>query len=532
VRRSPINPLVFGLAIGLALVVPIIAFALFTRATIESDISLRLRQDREATARLAAAMVRQRFDSATADLARFAGRPDIADAARRKDAQALAGLLAEFSDPHQFHLVGVIDANGKVVAHVPEGPVDPTFASDVAENVLGSPVRGLTGFMVPDARAPFTFGSVGAVVMALDTGVERLAVYGMLSFVYFRSVLLPVTLTPGQSMVLLDETGRVIVANDGSGDPLFAALSGRDYNYYASDPARGYLGPVFEIPGRQQALASDFGSETLMFDGRERLAIHAAVLPGHWTLYLLDTPAIALAGERRLTEQVTVGAAMAGAVATVLALVLAWLVNRLRQQQRALARLAISEERLRFARDLHDLLGRGLSLIAIKSELAMRLVSGNAAAAKEIDDVEHIAREALRDVREAVDGYRQPHLATELAGARSALAAAGIDCHVERLGGELPDQIDALFAWAVREGVTNVIRHSGAGRCDIRVTWGQQDAQVEVTDDGAAEAPSLPGYGLLGLKERAAARGGVAEAGPLPGAGFRLRLAVPVGTTG
>jgi two-component system sensor histidine kinase DesK len=244
----------------------------------------------------------------------------------------------------------------------------------------------------------------------------------------------------------------------------------------------------------------------------------------------LDDPAVAQAGERRLTDQVTQGAGVAATVAAVFAVVLGVVVGRLRRQRTELARLAISEERLRFARDLHDLLGRGLSLIAIKSELAVRLVTGNAAATKEMADVERVARQALRDVRQAVDGYRQPRLATELAGARRALAAAGIECHVDQAGGDLPDGIDALFAWTIREGVTNVIRHSGAGRCEIRVSRTERDAQVEVTDDGAPAGSGAAGYGLVGLKERAAARGGVAEAGPLPVTGFRLHIAVPLRT--
>jgi two-component system sensor histidine kinase DesK len=284
-----------------------------------------------------------------------------------------------------------------------------------------------------------------------------------------------------------------------------------------------------EIPGLQQALSTDADTETTTIGGEARLVVHAPVLPGALELYLLDTPAIALAAARRLTDAVTLGAGVAAAIAVVVAIVLAMLVSGLRRQRGEIARLAVSEERLRFARDLHDTLGRSFTLIAIKSELATRLLPGDgAAAAREIKDVQRVAREALRDVRQAVVGYRQPSLAVELAGAQSALEEAGIECHVQRNVVDLSEEIDSLFAWAVREGVTNVIRHSRAARCDIRLSRGEREVQVEVMDDGIGEASGSSGQGLQGLKERAIARGGIARAGPLPDKGFSLRVAVPL----
>ena len=203
--------------------------------------------------------------------------------------------------------------------------------------------------------------------------------------------------------------------------------------------------------------------------------------------------------------------------------------HALRHARDEIARLAVDEERLRFARDLHDLLGHTLSLIAIKSELAGRLLPTDmAGAAREIADVERVARDSLRDVREAVAGYRQPRLAAELAGARSALESAGIAVHVDEIAGALPEPVDAVLAWAVREGVTNVIRHSDATRCEIRVSRGDRDAEVEVTDDGRGADAGAIGEGLRGLAERARARGGLAESGPLPGRGFRVRISVPL----
>jgi two-component system sensor histidine kinase DesK len=149
-------------------------------------------------------------------------------------------------------------------------------------------------------------------------------------------------------------------------------------------------------------------------------------------------------------------------------------------------------------------------------------------AAAEMRDVERVAREALREVRETVTGYRQPTLASELAGARAALAAAGIECRVEEDAGAIPTDLESVLAWTVREGVTNVIRHSRATRCDIRITRTDGRVAVEIDDDGRGLAPADQGSGLRGLAERVAARGGTADAKPLPERGFRLRVTVPV----
>lgn len=231
--------------------------------------------------------------------------------------------------------------------------------------------------------------------------------------------------------------------------------------------------------------------------------------------------------------------------------------RKLRVAQAENARLAVAEavaeERLRFARDLHDLLGHSLSLIVLKSELAGRLQCVDAERATgEMRDVEGVAREALREVREAVAGYRQPTLATELPGARIMLAAAGIACDVEDgseqwAGGSerwirfpsahcsLPPAVDATLAWTVREGVTNVIRHSNAHHCVIRMTGTERSINVEITDDGTC-VPSAQiigagngGSGLVGLTERAAAHGGSCNAGPCAGGGFRLVVSLPLG---
>ncbi|MDQ4024726.1 MAG: sensor histidine kinase [Actinomycetota bacterium] len=212
-------------------------------------------------------------------------------------------------------------------------------------------------------------------------------------------------------------------------------------------------------------------------------------------------------------------------------------VRELRAARREIAQLAaaeaVAEERLRFARDLHDLLGHSLSSITLKSELAGRLLPADPEkAAAELHDIEGVARRALREVREAVAGYRQPTLDRELYGAREMLEAAGIACRIENEAGMVPNATDAVLAWAVREGVTNVIRHSRAGHCEIRVTRDGEKIHAEITDDGRGSASeydsAAAGSGLSGLAERVAASGGDFEARSLPEGGFRLRVSLPL----
>src|SRR5215211_1298622 len=206
-------------------------------------------------------------------------------------------------------------------------------------------------------------------------------------------------------------------------------------------------------------------------------------------------------------------------------------VAELRAAREELARLAVSEERLRFARDLHDLLGHSLSLITLKSELAGRLLPAEPQrAATEVRDIEGVARRALREVRQVVAGYRQPTLVEELAGARESLEAAGIACRIENEARALPGATEAVLAWAVREGATNVVRHSHAKHCEIRVTQEGEEIHAVISDDGSGSSPGNHGNtsGLSGLSERFAASGGDFEAGSPPEGGFRLRVSLPL----
>jgi two-component system, NarL family, sensor histidine kinase DesK len=235
-------------------------------------------------------------------------------------------------------------------------------------------------------------------------------------------------------------------------------------------------------------------------------------------------------------------------------------LSELRRTRAELARAAVAEERLRIARDLHDLLGHSLSLITLKAELAGRVIRTDPdRAATEISELELVARQSLADVRGAVAGFRQPDLAGELVAARQLLDAAGIAAEItsaETAG--LPKDVDSALAWAVREGATNVVRHSTATRVFITVSVDEAQAVAEIRDNGqlapsgngplptpgsapaelttgpagpatlARPRPAFAGSGLTGLAERVRSLGGEVAAGAVSGHGFLLRVAVPL----
>ncbi|WP_371659597.1 sensor histidine kinase [Streptomyces sp. NBC_00280] len=220
-------------------------------------------------------------------------------------------------------------------------------------------------------------------------------------------------------------------------------------------------------------------------------------------------------------------------------------VRELRAAREELARRAVEEERLRFSRDLHDLLGHTLSVIVVKSEAARRLAPRNMdAALLQITDIESVGRQALTEIREAVTGYRQGSLATELDRADSVLTAAAVTPVIHRSGPPLPSPTEVLLGWVVREAVTNVLRHSGATRCEITVEGsGLESSGLEgagervrltVADNGTgvklpvgAAQPGIGGTGLKGLTERLAAAGGSLSAGPMPRGGFLVTAELP-----
>ncbi|MEV4099718.1 histidine kinase [Nonomuraea sp. NPDC049649] len=209
-----------------------------------------------------------------------------------------------------------------------------------------------------------------------------------------------------------------------------------------------------------------------------------------------------------------------------------WTIRDAHDSQAAKARLAVAEERLRFARDLHDLLGHSLSVITLKSELAAKLATKDAAkAADEMADVRRLTAQSLLEVQLAVDGYRSLDLDEELARARAALEAAGTRCVVEAGTGELPPETRALLAWVVREGTTNVLKHSSASRCSITFADGVLEMcndGVPVPEDNSEDSTgNSVGSGLRGLAERMTAAGGSFSAGPAGDGKFVLRARVP-----
>ncbi|MGC7094204.1 sensor histidine kinase [Amycolatopsis lurida] len=197
------------------------------------------------------------------------------------------------------------------------------------------------------------------------------------------------------------------------------------------------------------------------------------------------------------------------------------MVRRLRAAQEEIATLAVSAERERLARDLHDLLGHSITTIAVKAGLARRVLEtahDERAAIEEIRSIEALARSTLSDVRATVTEYREVSLPAELAGAREALRAAEIRAELPSAVDDVRPELRGVFGYVVREAVTNVIRHSGARV--VRVSLGED--WIEITDDGT-NPPGAPGNGLRGLGERLAAAGGSIHAEPVPTGGFRVR---------
>ncbi|GGO00633.1 hypothetical protein GCM10010116_00980 [Microbispora rosea subsp. aerata] len=205
------------------------------------------------------------------------------------------------------------------------------------------------------------------------------------------------------------------------------------------------------------------------------------------------------------------------------------LVLQAHEGKEAQAKLAVTEERLRFARDLHDLVGHSLSAIAVKSELAIKLSrAAPEQATEEMTQVRALAKDALRQIREAVRGYRAIDLQAELGSVRAVLEAAGIRCTLD-----LPERVPAgepatLLAWVVREGATNTLRHSAATRSRITLKLTDATAVLEMVNDGAGgQSSGDGGTGLIGLSERLAAAGGSLTARPTDAGEFILRAVVP-----
>jgi two-component system, NarL family, sensor histidine kinase DesK len=200
--------------------------------------------------------------------------------------------------------------------------------------------------------------------------------------------------------------------------------------------------------------------------------------------------------------------------------------HRLSSAQQEIADLAVQNERARIASDLHDILGHSLTVVTVKAELAQRLLDIDVERArKELADLEALARDALSDVRATAMGMRGISLPGEIAAAKEALAAANVEADLPGVADEVPSRNRELFAWTIREAVTNIVRHSKASHAQVKLGA----ASVEIVDDGVGGAVvTADGQGLKGLRRRAEALGarltvGCREDQP----GFRVRVEVP-----
>ncbi len=282
-----------------------------------------------------------------------------------------------------------------------------------------------------------------------------------------------------------------------------------------------------------------FGTGTLALGTRDRRRMTSAVVGAAAGGGAVSFP-LGFPGPAALITAVAV--LLTAGFLTFTAAFSVWLLNAVYELDAARetrARLAVAEERLRFGRDLHDVMGRNLAVIALKSELAVQLSRrGRPEAVDQMTEVQRIARESQREVRAVVRGYREADLRVELAGAQGVLTAAGIDCSVTGASTELPVAIQSALGWVVREATTNVLRHGDAKSCAVSLRAAADVVTLTVENDGApdTEGPSprreggsepIGGSGLVGLRERLGEVDGVLRAGASGGL-FRLTAEVPL----
>ncbi len=216
-----------------------------------------------------------------------------------------------------------------------------------------------------------------------------------------------------------------------------------------------------------------------------------------------------------------------GAVAVYGAARLVRVLDELEATRTELAELAIGRERLRISRDLHDLLGHSLSAISLKGDLARRLLPSDLYAARaEIEGLTEVARDALRGVRAVTRDEHALSLRTETGGAAALLGAAGIDARIEVDLPDLARPTEEVLAWAVREGITNVLRHSQAATCSVTAVRRDGLVRLEIVNDGARPSAS-EGNGLAGLAARAGALSGSTVGERTHGGRFRLLVELP-----
>lgn len=255
------------------------------------------------------------------------------------------------------------------------------------------------------------------------------------------------------------------------------------------------------------------GSILLLVPGRWRWAGYSAVITAATVLWVVVPEHGYTAAERAAVPNIGYTVAAVGGPG-LLVYGLSWLTGLARQHeelQDELAQMAVSAERLRVARDVHDLLGLGLAAAALKADLIGRLIGrDDARAIAEIDEVGRVCAAARAELRRVTGDGQLLSLTVELAAARQILAAGGVEVDTRVTGQPLPSAADAVLAVVLREAVTNVLRHAAALACTIRLTAQDGTVRLQISNDGVADlsAASQPGSGLANLAARVAAAGG------------------------
>lgn len=276
-------------------------------------------------------------------------------------------------------------------------------------------------------------------------------------------------------------------------------------------------------------------ASVLMVLGERRIAVAIAVLPvlGNVLFFGIRYVGIGRPGwsvGAGIFEMFWWGAGLAVMAAALYgAARLVRTADELQAAHTELAELAIARERLRICRDLHDLIGQSLSAVSLRGDLALRLLPADPDAARaEIATLVGTARGALHDILAVTRNDTGVDLHAEAEGAKVLLAAAGIDTRISLEPDVLPADATAVFGWALREGVTNVLRHSDAATCSITGSRAGGRARLEIVNDGARPKAASHGNGLTGLAERARAFAGALTAGPAADGTFRLLVELPV----